>query len=116
MLLCCPLTDFMMMMLRHSRASDRWTQRPSKDVWLDARCHNHGIARHSFGGADDGYPVVARKWFGITGLSYNGPGVNPVAKPFLGMSAQAAPSVPQSVTFLQRNNQSGQTRSVRIDV
>lgn len=69
-----------------SRAQAAWAEfeRPSKDMWLDARQHNHGIARHSFRDADEGFPVVARKWFGITGLTYSQPAnVNPVAQPFL---------------------------------
>jgi hypothetical protein len=69
-----------------TRAQRAWAdfERPSKDVWLSARQHNHGIARHSFRDAEAGYPVVARKWFGITGLTYSQPSnVNPVSKPFL---------------------------------
>lgn len=69
-----------------SRAQAAWAEfeRPSKETWLSARHHNHGIARHSFRDADAGFPVVARKWFGITGLTYSQPAnVNPVAKPFL---------------------------------
>ena len=67
---------------RCQEAWQEWEQ-PSMEAWLDARRHNFGIARHSFAGAEEGHPTVARKWFGITGLSYNTDNVNPVAKPFL---------------------------------
>lgn len=56
---------------------------PSKQQWTEARHHNSGMARHSFKESDDGYPIVARKWFGITGLTYNTAAVNPAQKPFL---------------------------------
>ena len=69
--------------LARCQAAWREWEAPSMEAWLDARRHNFGIARHSFGGAEEGHPVVARKWFGITGLTYNTDNVNPVAKSFL---------------------------------
>ena len=44
---------------------------------LEARSHNSGIARHSFKESEEGHPVVSRKWFGITGLTYKNADVNP---------------------------------------
>ena len=69
-----------------ARVQTAWAEweAPSKATWLEARAHCSGIARHSFAASEEGWPVVSRKWFGITGLSYGAnPSVNPVSKPFI---------------------------------
>ena len=69
-----------------ARVQAAWAEAeaPSKASWLEARRHNSGIARHSFARADEGHPVVSRKWFGVLpGGSYNNPSMNPTRKPFL---------------------------------
>jgi hypothetical protein len=72
--------------LRRCQAAWNEWEAPAKEQWLEARRHCRGMARHSFKEAEGGQPVVARKWFGITGLTYgsvNAGDVNPVARPFL---------------------------------
>ena len=69
-----------------ARVQAAWAEAeaPSKASWLEARRHNSGIARHSFTRADEGHPVVSRKYFGITGLTYgSNTSLNPAGKPFL---------------------------------
>jgi len=69
-----------------ARVQTAWAEweAPSKATWLEARAHCSGIARHSFAASEEGWPVVSRKWFGITGLSYGAnPSVNPVSRPFI---------------------------------